>query len=406
MALDRIRYSALGAGALLALAGLVLGVGALAAAGGALALLGGGLIAARRARGSRRARSAPAPHTWVAAGGTGDGGRHVAELIAGELVRVPLGPAWSDVAAIGVAGGDEAIVMHGAGMLDADSLVEIGSLTKAFTGILLADLVHEGVVDLDDPLDRFLPDLRPRIGAITLLDLTTHTAGLPRLPGALLLTSLAVELPDPYAEWDGARLERSLRWVRLRRSRRWRYSNLGVGLLGHALARAAGRDYGTLVVERVCRPLGMAHTGIGPAPEDEWAVGHDRGGLPVPPWHLNAFAGAGGLRSTPRDMLRFLRAQLDPAATPIAAALEAAQQPRRDASGRERIGLGWLVKPGDAQVHWHNGATGGFSSFLAFDRAAGAGAALLLSTTHGMATDPTGLGLVEQLSAARPEAAA
>lgn len=277
--------------------------------------------------------------------------------------------------------------------------------------------MHEGVVALDDPLDRFLPGVRPRVGAITLLDLSTHTSGLPRLPGALLLAALAADPPDPYAEWDGARLERSLRYVRLRRSRRWRYSNLGAGLLGHVLARAAGRDYGTLVVERVCRPLGMTQTSIAPAPEDEWAIGHNRGGLPVPPWHMGAFAGAGGLRSTPRDMLRFLRAQLDPTATPIAPALEAAQQPRRDASGGERIGLGWMVKgeragTGDgtgasgARVHWHNGATGGFSSFLAFDRAAGAGAALLLSTTLGMATDPTGFGLVERLSAARPEAAA
>ena len=193
------------------------------------------------------------------------------------------------------------------------SIFEIGSITKVFTATLLADMAREGLVALDDPVQKWLPEgmrMPQRGRPITLEDLTTHRSGLPRLPHGLLLPALTRDRRDPYARLDPARLEAAIPRTRPRNEpgERSRYSNYAVGLLGYLLARRAGMSYERLVRARICEPLGLADTWVQTPVADRGRVAtpHDRWGRETGHWHLAALAGAGGLRSTAPDLLAFL----------------------------------------------------------------------------------------------------
>ncbi|MDQ3607277.1 MAG: beta-lactamase family protein, partial [Gemmatimonadota bacterium] len=204
----------------------------------------------------------------------------------------------------------------GRGPLDEHTLFEIGSISKTFTGLLLADAVVRGEVRLDQPVVELLPAgtvIPARADRpITLEQLATHRSGLPRLP-----TNMAPANPaDPYADYDEARLYAFLAAYTPPRSPgdSAEYSNLGAGLLGHALVRRSGApSWGALVERRTTGPLGMRETfvDVPPAAIERLAAGHDAGMDTVPPWHLDVLAGAGALRSTAADMLTYLAAQMD-----------------------------------------------------------------------------------------------
>jgi CubicO group peptidase (beta-lactamase class C family) len=210
---------------------------------------------------------------------------------------------------------------------DADAVYEIGSLTKPFTARLLALLVEDGVVAYDDPvLDG---------GAFTFRQLAEHRSGLPRLPRKLERW----DRRDPYRQFTVERMPEVIATTAPKREPGGKvvYSNYGYGLLGYELARRAGTTYGELVRERITAPLGMTRTGLD---TPGLVQGHDVFGRPTPPWDLAALAGAGGLRSTATDMLRFLQAE--------------APQPS----------LAWFKAPGKRHEMWmHDGGTGGFRSF-------------------------------------------
>jgi D-alanyl-D-alanine-carboxypeptidase/D-alanyl-D-alanine-endopeptidase len=268
---------------------------------------------------------------------------------------------------VGVLHGKErAVVARGTGgadaapALDGDTVFEIGSITKAFTGILLAELCARGEVTLETRVQELLPEgvTVPRRGReITLLDLATHRSSLPRIPSNLESASLL----DPYAGYGPDRLHEFLAEYSLRRDvgERYDYSNLGAGLLGHALALQAKTGYEALLRERVLAPLGMRDTflTVPAAARARLAVGHLPNGQPARSWSFDCLAGCGALRSTANDMLRFAACNLGTVETPLREVLRAAQQPRRDAEGPVRIGLGWHVTPWgeDDPVVWHNG---------------------------------------------------
>lgn len=249
---------------------------------------------------------------------------------------------------------------------DADSVFEIGSITKVFTSLLLADMASRGQVALDDPLPALLGDdialAHPRTRGITLEDLATHRSGLPRLPGNFQ----PYDLLDPYVKYTERRLLDYLSDCRPgERDKETAYSNLGAGLLGYLLARRVGMPYEQLVIERICNPLGLSDTKIAldDAAQARLAYGHSANGQPRPPWRWDVLAGCGGLRSTPRDMARFIEAVIDPPPV-LRDAMELARQPRARYSRSHAIGLGWLIED-KRSAAWHNGGTGGYNAYVA-----------------------------------------
>lgn len=321
------------------------------------------------------------------------------------------------VGAIGSSGGQLAVVGTGQRELpngpapDGSTLFEIGSISKVYTGLLLAIAVLRGEVSLDTPVRELLPPgatVPRREGReITLEQLSTHCAGLPRSPVRLAdeLVIVLRERGNPYAEVTEERLLEILGRTRLRRppgSGRPAYSNLGAGLLGLALVRAAAASsYGELVRQRISAPLGLSDTGdlaqVAAAPDRaaRLAAGYGWRRRPARHWSLTGLAGAGALLSTAEDTLRFLQAQLAPDSTGLGQAIALTQQPRAG-DRRFSVGLGWIrssTRQGD--VVWHNGGTTGFRSFAGFrpDRAA---AVVMLANSH-RGSDRAALSLLTRL---------
>ena len=258
--------------------------------------------------------------------------------------------------------------INGADAMTDSTLFEIGSITKAFTGTLLAEMVLRREVALSDPVAKYLPGWTiPSYQGqlITLLDLATHTSGLPSLPD-----SFAGANPlDPYADFTEARLIAALARYQLTRApqTQYEYSNMGMALLGRALAERAKLPYEVLLRERILTPLGMSDTRIDLTAEDRGrtAAGHNDQLLPTPDWHLPAFLAAGALHSTVPDMLRFTDAVRDTTRGPLAKAIAFAIAPRRKYNATDSVGLAWHHAHVDGvDVVWHNGGTGGYSSFL------------------------------------------
>ncbi len=244
----------------------------------------------------------------------------------------------------------------------------IGSVTKSFTALLLADMAIRREVTLNAPVASFLP-AASRLGDVTLLELATHTSGLPGLPS--LIAKRGRRRPDdPYSMVRESDVDDALSRIdKLPNRGRFEYSNFGYGVLGLALAAAAGQSFHELVRRRILRPLGLRRTVFDVDPDAALEAGHDLSGAPVPHWHNPVLAGCGSLLSTIDDLLLFLQAQLRPDATPMEQAIRLAQEVRR-ASGVEGdrlAGLGWMIKrEGRSLVYWHNGGTAGFQAHIAF----------------------------------------
>jgi serine-type D-Ala-D-Ala carboxypeptidase/endopeptidase len=247
-----------------------------------------------------------------------------------------------------------------------DTRFELGSLTKTFTALLLADMATRGEVAYDDPVDLYLPEAETRLGhQMTLGHLATHSAGLPGLPPGLLRSSLRSWFSNPYRSFGPGDLTAALRRTRLRGQpgERFRYSNFGVALLGLLLGRAAGRPFEELLADRVLDPLGLNDTGCAAVPQ---ATGHLRG-RPRPAWEIPGLPAAGALRSTAQDMLRYLGAHLEPHTTTLSSALAEVARPRMAARGDDRMCLVWNLRhrPGH-DLFFHSGGTRGFTSFAGF----------------------------------------
>jgi D-alanyl-D-alanine-carboxypeptidase/D-alanyl-D-alanine-endopeptidase len=306
------------------------------------------------------------------------------------------------------------IVAHGSfgegekRLVDGDTLFEIGSTTKVFTSLLLADMVQHGEVSLSDPVAKYLPAgvKMPERGGrvITLEDLSQHRSSLPRLPTNL---DAAANPLNPYANYSVQQLYDFLSTYQLPRDigAEFEYSNLGGGLLGHVLSRAAGRDYEALIRARICEPLGMRSTTItlSPGLQSRLAKGHDGNFKPTPNWDLPTLAGAGALRSTANDMLSFLAAQLGLHKSNLAQAIGLTRAKRTAANPGMEIGLGWLMRPKKgSEIIWHNGGTGGYRSFAGFDPKARAGVIVLTNVSTPAGVDDLGFHLLDPESPVLP----
>lgn len=306
-----------------------------------------------------------------------------------ELIAARNAPRPGQGIVVGILGPEgERIVAGGTGAgagFDAATLFEIGSITKVFTALLLADMANKGEVSLDDPAAMYLPagHRMPERGGrpITLTDLATHRSGLPRMADDMW----AVSHPDgQFADYTEERLLAFLDRHELTREpgAQFEYSNIGMGLVGYLLTRAARADYETLLRERITAPLGMDDTMIAlpPSHAARLAAPFDAYMQPVKPIEMAALAGAGAIRSTMADMLIFARALLDPA-SPVAPALQTALSVRTPGENRFEQALGWLVRrlPG-RELLMHNGQSLGFSSVLILEPAMGRAVATLVNS--------------------------
>ena len=280
------------------------------------------------------------------------------------------------------------------------TVYEIGSITKVFTGVALADMVVRGQVSLDDSVQRYLPagSRVPQLGpqAITLKLLSAQRSGLPRMPG-----NFAPRDPsNPYVDYDDARLLAFLADYTLLREpgARYEYSNLGVGLLGFALARHDGTSYELMVRRRILGPLGMRSTMATLSSDAAGRLARGSAdGSDVPNWDMsNATAGAGALRSTAEDMLRFLSAAMGLTRTALDSAFRLSAAPLYDAGvAGMQIGLGWHIRDrNNIKVVWHNGGTGGYRSWAGYDPVRRMGVVVLTNSRESV--DQIGFRMFDQ----------
>ena len=283
------------------------------------------------------------------------------------------------------------------GIAKDDSIFEIGSITKTFTGLILSQLVEQGKVTFNEPVRALLPEgtvAKPASGEeITLLDLATQHSGLPRLPDNFK----PANNKNPYVDYTADDMYAYLKkqGVAKPATTDFLYSNFGFGLLGQALSNRAGVPYAQLLHDEITGPLGMTDTGIAlsAAQQSRFISGHDGHHRPAQGWDFEAFAGAGAIRSTADDMLTYIEANLHPDKLPesaaasadgktLSAAITQAHELRADAMSGMRVALAWLFEP-ESGNYWHNGATGAFSAYIFFNPKGDYGAVVLVNTSVG-----------------------
>lgn len=269
---------------------------------------------------------------------------------------------------------------------DGDTVYEIGSVTKVFTSLVLADMIEKGEVKADDPVSKFLPatvKVPSRNGRqITLLDLSMQVSGLPRLPDNMKPADAA----NPYVDYDAPKLYEFLSRYTLTRDpgEKYEYSNLAVGLLGHALALKAGMSYEELLRRRIFEPLGMSSTSIAlsEAQNRRLAPGYSATLSPVKNWDFAVLAGCGAVRSTVNDMLKFVAANLELTDTPLKTAMRRMRSLKKETGVPDlEIGMAWhVLTKFDTEIWWHNGGTYGYRSFVGFNPAKKEGVVVLCNT--------------------------
>jgi len=290
---------------------------------------------------------------------------------------------------------------------DGDTVYEIGSVSKVFTGVLLGDAVARGRLKLEQPVQELLPKRVKmptyRERPITLRDLTTHVSGLPTLPDNFRPS----DATNPYADYTVEQMYEFLKGYKPERApgTKYEYSNLAVGLLGHVLALNAGQTYEQLLRERIATPLGMSDTNItlNAKLRSRLAKPHLDDGTAAANWDLPTLAGAGAIRSTVKNMLRFVRANLNPPPGDVGKAIETAWQVHQKplAAGDFAIGLGWHLAQ-DGQTRWHNGQTGGYHAMMLVNRQLETGV-VLLANTATMEVDRLAEGIIKMCAGAPVE---
>lgn len=310
-------------------------------------------------------------------------------------IRQRIDEGWNPAVVIGIIDKDG---MHyysfgttktGGKKVNEHSIFEIGSISKVFTAVLLADEVIKGEMETDDPVQQYLPasvKMPMYDGAnITLGHLSDHTSSLPRMPDNFNPADPA----NPYADYTIEQLYEFINGYEIGRpiGSEYSYSNLAVGLLGHVLELQNKKSYDELLSDIITGPLAMGETSVklSKKMKKNLAYGHYEG-TQVPNWDLPTFAGAGGIRSSAYDMLKFLEAAMQRKESPIRRAFLLTQIPRHDKADNAQVGLGWhILKGSSGPLYVHDGATGGYTSFAGFSKGLNKGVVVLTNSNRGVA---------------------
>jgi CubicO group peptidase (beta-lactamase class C family) len=286
-------------------------------------------------------------------------------------------------------------------IVDENSVFEIGSISKTFTGILLADMVIKGDLNLDDELQDLLPEgiaAPTRNGeSIKLFHLSNHTSSLPRLPDNMSPANPA----NPFADYSEKQLYDFLNGYELTRDigSKYEYSNYAAGLLGHVLASKRKLTYEELMVEVIAKPLGMENTRVvfTSKMKKNLALGHSDG-IEVENWDLPTVAGAGAIRSTAVDMLKYLAANMGLEKSSLYPAMQLAHKKSGSEDSKPIVGLGWHTLEQDGEeIIWHNGGTGGYRTFTGFIKGGDKGVVVLTNSNAGV--DDIGIHLLQPTAA-------
>ena len=268
------------------------------------------------------------------------------------------------------------IVADGEPVPSEATIYQIGSVTKTFTGLLLADMVEEGIVSLDTTIGDLKPadvELSEDMAGITLRELATHSSGLPRMTGELQV-ALMFDMTNPFATYSEEQVWNALEATTIpaRDERGYVYSNLAMGLLGQLLADRMQTDYATLLQSRITEPLQLPDTVIQFFEDEQLARLARTHRRRQRTRHLDvrlAPAGCGALSSTTSDLLTYLEAEMNPDQSPLGPAIRLSQQSHYETTENElRIGLAWHMIPGTGMypIFMHDGGTNGHTAFTGF----------------------------------------
>ena len=310
-----------------------------------------------------------------------------------------------------------------------DTVFEIGSVTKPFTAILLAKLRDEGLLSLDDPITKFLPELKNNSYIVrkklTLFDVATHTADLPStlplqkiLPYLFFLSIGKSHVHNPFSDYSKEELYEDLlkRKIKKQPGTTWSYSNYGYAILGHVFERVTNSSYEELIKSRICKPLGIEDTGIDlcNTHKDKMATGYTFSGKKSNFWSSPSMEGMISLRSTVHDLLKFTSANLGLSKSSLSPVLEFCLSTRVNANlttfmkyypkyvygiPLTKFRLGWLVfNFRNREIIGHDGGTEGFSSFLIMNSQNKSGVVILTNRLNPRPVHKLGLELLKEMN--------
>ncbi len=296
-----------------------------------------------------------------------------------------------------------------------ETLYHIGSITKVITATLLKSLEAEGILRADDPITKYLPDSllekNPILKEITLVQLVTHTSGLPKEP--LNKISTITNWNNPYSNYQIEDVYRYLQMhehpeylLKARKKKRklaFSYSHFGIGLLGHLIENATHENYETLLHQYICRPLEMREISVNldTLQEERLALGHDFRGRELEQQYYASLYSSEGIKTSLEDMMLFVAANMDTSRSNILGGV-LAQTHEGLAKTQMRfveVGYAWYVdkraKKSPFQIISISGKTSGYSAYAAFVKKYGIGVVILSNSANRC--DPVGASILQLL---------
>jgi CubicO group peptidase (beta-lactamase class C family) len=272
----------------------------------------------------------------------------------------------------------------------AATIYEIGSISKTYTAILLADAVKKGKVKLDDPINKYLPDSIPLLQfnnmVVTVKMLSNHSSAIPYMPGNF--DKPGIDGQNPFKNYNDADLFSFLKYLKLTREpgAKYEYSNTAVGLLGVILERVHKKKFENLLTEIICIRLGMKDTRQNVPQKDllRFAKGYAENGNANSSWDFQSLAAAGCIRSTVNDMMKYLQANINTKNASLHAAMQLSHKVTSE-KNNQKVALGWhILKPGNDEIVFHNGQTGGYHAYMAFNKEKKFGVVILSNCSLSM----------------------
>lgn len=280
------------------------------------------------------------------------------------------------------------------------TIFEIGSISKTFTAAMLTEVLAERGLSVETPVRLLIPSDIPTLEKdgqeILVKHLLNHSSGLPRLPDDL---AKGYDKRNPYVHYDSTRVYAFLKQYELKRKPgvEFEYSNLAMGLAGLIIERLTGSSYDQNLSARIAQPLGLTQTSISVAAGSDFAKGYNKQGREVSYWDMTGVKGAGAIRADAWDLLLYGKAQLGGAPAPLDSVFTRCHEATFTQEAFS-MGLGWFLIEVNGKSCWfHDGGTGGFSSFLYVCPATNQVLAILANSSDPKGTQTLGVGLAEKV---------